>query len=134
MLAPFDMARFDIHKQNLDTALLAAGIQEIKLLLSSASNLRTMATPGTAPAFPPSTSRPPLLAVVHLLSRPRLELAQFADMFHHDRQWRLNVFSNRAIKADFNKKSPAFKKENPGLRLFTGRTASRVLTGKQPEN
>jgi hypothetical protein len=31
----------------------------------------------------------------------------------------LDVFSNRAIKADFKKKNPAFKKEN--LRWFTGR-------------
>ncbi len=40
---PFDVVRFDIQKQNLDTALLAAGLQEIKPTLSAAGNEEVMA-------------------------------------------------------------------------------------------
>jgi hypothetical protein len=41
---PFDMARLNAHKKNIDTALLAANCQEIKPPLSAAGALRTMAT------------------------------------------------------------------------------------------
>ena len=41
---PFDMARFDAHKKNIDMALLAANFQEIPPPLSAAGALRAMAT------------------------------------------------------------------------------------------
>ena len=41
---PFDMARLNAHKKNIDTALLAANFQEIKPPLSAAGALRTMVT------------------------------------------------------------------------------------------
>ncbi len=46
---PFDMTRFDTHKKNIDTTLLAAIFQEIKPSLSVVGDLRTMVTaPATA--------------------------------------------------------------------------------------
>jgi hypothetical protein len=51
---PFDMVRFEAHKQDLDTALLAAGLQEIPPLLSAAGYLRAMTT---APALATASRR-----------------------------------------------------------------------------
>jgi hypothetical protein len=52
---PFDMARFDTHKKNIDTALLAANFQEIKPPLSAAGALRTMVTAPAVALIPRST-------------------------------------------------------------------------------
>ena len=52
---PFDMARLDAHKNNIDTALLAANFQEIKPPLSAAGALRTMVTAPAAALITRST-------------------------------------------------------------------------------
>ena len=55
---PFDMARFDAYKKNLDTALLAANLQEIRPPLSTAGALcRTVTAPTAAPTTRPSQRR-----------------------------------------------------------------------------
>jgi hypothetical protein len=52
---PFDMARLNTHKKNIDTALLAANFQEIKPPLSAAGALRTMVTAPAAALITRST-------------------------------------------------------------------------------
>ena len=52
---PFDMARLNTHKKNIDTALLAANFQEIKPPLSAAGALRTMVTAPAVALIPRST-------------------------------------------------------------------------------
>jgi len=42
----------------------------------------------------------------------------------HYKQWSSDVLRNRAMKADFYKKSPDFKKENPDTPWFTGLDAN----------
>jgi hypothetical protein len=42
----------------------------------------------------------------------------------HYQQWSSDVLRNRVMKADFYKKSPDFKKENPDTPWFTGLDAN----------
>ena len=37
----------------------------------------------------------------------------------HYKQWRSDVITNRAVKTDFYKTNPDFKKKNPGIRWLT---------------
>jgi hypothetical protein len=56
---PFDMVRFNVHKKNFDTTLLATNLQEIKPPLSVTGTLRTMVTaPAAAPIVRLPIARP----------------------------------------------------------------------------